>query len=184
MLKIILILIPIVVIAFIIVIALRPADFSIMRSAAIAATPGVVFAQVNDFHNWEAWSPWAKIDPNAKNTFAGPASGAGAAFSWSGNKQVGAGHMLITESLPYELIKIKLDFIRPFKATNVAVFTFKPEDDQTVVTWTMSGQNNFFAKAFSLFINCDKMVGGDFEKGLAQLNSVAQTATKKPLAAI
>ena len=92
--------------------------------------------------------------------------------------------MIITESLPNELIKIKLDFIRPFKATNTTAFTFKPERNQTVVTWTMSGQNNFFSKAFSLFINCDKMVGGQFEKGLAQLNSVAGTATKKPFAAV
>jgi hypothetical protein len=91
-------------------------------------------AQVNDFHNWEAWSPWAKLDPAAKNSFEGPSAGIGAIFKWSGNNEVGEGSMTITESRPSDLIKIKLDFTKPFEATNATEFTFKPEGNQTMVT--------------------------------------------------
>jgi uncharacterized protein YndB with AHSA1/START domain len=158
---------------FVVIVALRPSAFQVMRSAAIAAPPEVVFAQVNDLHHWEAWSPWAKLDPTARNTYDGAPSGVGAGFGWSGNAKVGEGHMTITESRPYELIKFRLDFVKPFRGTNIAEFTFKPEGNQTAVTWTMSGECNFFAKALGLFVNCDKMVGAQFQQGLAQLNAVA-----------
>src|SRR5439155_24076560 len=137
------------------------------RSAKIAALPSAVFAQVNDYHNWDAWSPWAKLDPDAKVTFEGPTSGAGSTFTWSGNDKVGAGRQTIVESVPDELVRIKLEFEKPFKATNTAEFTFKPDGEQTLVTWTMFGQNNFMGKTFSLISDCDKMVGSEFEKVLA-----------------
>jgi hypothetical protein len=127
----------------------------------------MVFAQVNDFHNWEAWSPWAKLDPAAKAIIEGPRAGKGAIFRWAGNEEVGEGSMTITESRPSDLIRIKLEFLKPFEATNTAEFTFKPVDNQTNVTWSMEGQNNFIAKAVCLFMNMDQMVGGQFEKGLA-----------------
>ena len=168
----------VVIVGFVIFVAIRPSDFRIVRSALIGAPPDVVFPQVNDLHNWEAWSPWAKLDPNAKSTYEGPPAGNGAVFGWSGNKNIGAGRMTITESEPSALVRFRLDFFRPFKGTNLAEFTFKPEAGQTRVTWAMSGTYSFIPKAMGLFINCDKMVGDQFEKGLAELNSVVASAIK------
>jgi len=162
-----------------IVVAVQPADYLVQRSATINAPAPVVFAQVNDFHNWEAWSPWAKLDPTAKNSFEGPPAGAGAIFRWSGNDKVGEGLMTILESQPGERVKIKLEFIRPFADTANTDFTFKPQADGTAVTWSMSGHRNFMAKAVCLFMNMDKMVGGDSEKGLAQMKTAAEAAARK-----
>ena len=164
-----------IIVALVIIVAMQPSDFRITRTATIPAPASVVFAQVNDFHKWEAWSPWAKLDPAAKNSFEGAASGEGAIFRWAGNKEVGEGSMTLMESRPNELIQIKLEFLKPFQGTNTAEFTFKPEGNQTVVTWSMYGKNNFMSKAFGLIMNCDKMVGGQFEQGLANLKSVTET---------
>ena len=121
--------------------ALQPTHYRIERSATINAPASVVFAQVNDFHKWEAWSPWAKIDPAMKQTYEGASSGTGAIYTWAGNNQVGEGRMTITESHPNDLIKIKLEFIKPWSATNATDFAFKPQGNQTAVTWTMDGDN-------------------------------------------
>ncbi|MEO6034544.1 MAG: SRPBCC family protein [Verrucomicrobiota bacterium] len=161
-----------------IVVATRPADFQITRSITMAASPSAAFAQVNDFHHWEAWSPWAKLDPAMKQTYEGAPAGKGAIYTWIGNKEVGEGRMTITESRTNELVGINLEFLKPFAAVNTTEFTFAPEGNQTKVTWSMSGKNNFMAKAFTLFMNMDKMVGRDFEKGLAQLKSHVETAPK------
>ncbi len=163
---------------FAVIVAMRPSDFRVERSAVVAAPAPVVFAQVNDLHNWDAWSPFAKLDPAAKQTFEGPRAGTGAALAWAGNKQVGEGRMTITESRPNEIIRFRLDFAKPFAVTNTAEFTFTPRGDQTAVTWSMSGRQNFMAKAFCMFMSMDKMVGGEFEKGLAQMKSVAEAANK------
>ncbi len=165
-------------VAFMVTAATRPDHFSITRSTLIQAPPATVFALVNDFHKWEDWSPWAKIDPNAKNSFDGPAEGVGAGFGWSGNNDVGEGHMKITESKPAEIIKLDLVFKRPMEGTNLTVFTFKPEGTGTNVSWTMSGENNFIAKMIGLVMNCDKMVGGMFETGLASMKARAEAAPK------
>ena len=178
MLKKILVALALLIIVLVIVVATRPAGFRITRSATIAAPPEVVFAQVNDFHKWDAWSPWAKLDPAMKQTYEGAPAGTGAVYSWTGNKEVGEGRMTLTESRTNELIRIKLEFLKPFAAVNTTEFTFKPEGNQTTVEWSMTGSNNFMAKAFGLFMNMDKMIGGDFEKGLAQLKSVAEAASK------
>ncbi|WP_020472603.1 SRPBCC family protein [Zavarzinella formosa] len=163
---------------FAVVVAMQPSDYQVTRSATMAAPPSEVFAQVNDFHKWEAWSPWAKLDPSIKMTFEGPAEGAGAIYKWTGNDKVGEGMMKINESKPAEQILIKLDFIKPFESSCDTDFTFKPEGSQTVVTWTMSGKNNFIGKAMCLFMNMDKMVGGDFEKGLANMKAVVEGEKK------
>jgi hypothetical protein len=168
----------VIVAVFAIIVAVQPSEFRIVRSASISAPAPEVFAQVNDFHKWQAWSPWAKLDPAAKATFEGPSAGTGAIFRWAGNKEVGEGSMMIIESRPSEVIRIKLEFLKPFAATNTAEFTFKPEGNKTAVTWSMSGRNNFIAKAFCLFMNVDKMVGSQFEKGLASMKSVAEAAVK------
>jgi uncharacterized protein YndB with AHSA1/START domain len=176
MLNIILILAAIAVIIFIVAAAMQPSDFRISRTGTIAAPRSAVFAQVNDLQKWEAWSPWAKLDPEATNSFEGPASGVGAIMRWAGNNKVGQGSMTIIESQPDEFIRFTLEFLKPFAATNTAEFTFTSENDQTTVTWTMYGKNDFKGKAIGLIMSCDKMVGGQFEKGLASLKSVVETA--------
>ncbi len=168
----------VIVVVFVAVVAMRPSEFRVTRSATVSAPPAVVFAQVNDLHKWEAWSPWAKLDPAAKQTFEGPPAGTGAVLRWAGNNQVGEGSMTIIESRPNELVRFNLEFLKPFAATNTAEFSFKPQGNQTVVTWSMFGNNNFIAKAVGLFVDCEKMVGGQFEQGLAQMKSVVEAAPK------
>ncbi len=161
--------------ALVIFVALRPSVFRIARSTVISAPPAVVFGLVNDFHNWAQWSPWEKLDPGMKKTFEGPPAGAGSIYSWVGNKKIGEGRMTLTESRADEMVRITLQFMRPFKATNTTEFSFVPQGDQTAVTWTMTGNNNFMAKAVCLAMNMDKTVGGEFEKGLAQIKAIAES---------
>jgi len=179
MLKKILLALAVIVIVVVVVVAVQPSGFRVERTATISAPAPAVFGQVNDFHNWEAWSPWAKLDPTMRQAFEGAPAGTGAIYTWTGNKQVGEGRMTVTESRPNELIRIRLEFLKPFAATNTAEFAFKPEGNQTVVTWSMVGKNNFMAKAVHLVVNMDRMVGGDFEKGLARMKSVAEAAPKR-----
>jgi hypothetical protein len=171
--KILLTLVAIVAI-ILVVAAFQPAQFRVTRSATIAAPAAVIFPEVNDFHRWPAWSPWEKLDPTMKRTLEGPASGVGAIYSWEGNSEVGSGKMTITESRPAEVIRIKLEFFKPMPGLCPTEFTFKPEGAGTNVTWTMSGDKNYISKVVCLFMSMDKMVGGDFEKGLANLKQVAE----------
>ena len=166
--------IAVILILFLIVVALQPSKFRVERKATIAAPPDVVFDHVNSFHKWNDWSPWAKLDPNAKDSYDGPEAGVGAKFAWDGNKQVGQGRMTIMESRPSKLIRIKLEFLKPFSCTNMAEFTLEPQGNQTLITWAMTGEKNFMSKAFCMFMNMDKMVGSDFEKGLASMKSLAE----------
>jgi uncharacterized protein YndB with AHSA1/START domain len=160
------------------IVAMQPSAFRIERSTVVNAPQAAVFALVNDFHNWAAWSPWAKMDPAMKLSFEGPPAGKGAVYSWSGNNQVGQGRMTIMESRTDEFVSIKLEFQKPFAATNTAEFTFKPDGDKTDVIWSMTGHNTFMFKAFRLVMNMDKMVGGQFEQGLAQMKAAAEAAVK------
>jgi len=170
--------IPIAIVAVIIVlivfVAMQPADFRVTRTATVSAPPQAAFAQVNDFHKWEAWNPWGKIDPAMKQTYEGAPAGVGAVYSWVGNNNVGEGRMTITESHPSDLIRIKLEFMKPFAATNTAEFTFKPEGSQTAVTWSMSGKKTFVTKGIHVLMNMDKMIGGQFEKGLADMKAIVE----------
>lgn len=167
------------IIAFLVVVAMQPTTFRVTRSATITASPDAIFPLVNNFHKWDAWSPWAKLDPAMKTVFEGPTEGPGAIYKWEGNSTVGQGKMTITASHPSDVVTINLEFIKPFEANNTTEFTFKPTAAQTEVTWSMSGENNFLSKAMCLFVSMDKMVGGDFEKGLSQLKSAAESASKK-----
>lgn len=176
MLNIILFLIIIGIIVVFVLASRQPDDFRITRTGTIAAPAAAIFPHVNNLQNWDAWSPWAKLDPNAKNSFEGPAEGVGAKMSWAGNNKVGVGSMTITESRPNDFIQFRLEFLKPMQATNIAEFTFKPEGDQTTVTWSMTGTNNFMAKVMGLIMNCDKMVGGQFEKGLGDLKGVVEAS--------
>ncbi len=157
-------------------VAMQPTEFNIKRAALIDAAPEQIFPHVNDLHAWDAWSPWAKLDPQAQNRFAGPPAGVGAAMHWAGNSKVGAGSMTIVDSQPSSRIVFRLDFLKPMAATSTAEFTFAPQGGQTLVTWRMAGSNSFICKAMGLVMNMDKMVGGQFEAGLASLRDVVRQA--------
>jgi hypothetical protein len=166
----------VIVITYVLVVALQPSAFHVTRMATISAPPAAVFVQVNDLHRWRAWT---KLDPAMKQTYEGAPAGTGAISRWAGNNQVGEGRMTIIESRPSDLIRIKPEFVKPFAATNTTEFTFKPQGNQTIVTWSMTGENNFIAKVVHLFMNMDKRVGSQFEKALAQMKSVVETALKQ-----
>ena len=157
-----------------IIVATRPDAFRVERRATIAAPPEKVFALIDDFHQWARWSPWEKLDPQMHKAFEGPPSGVGAGLRWSGNQKAGEGRMTITESKPVERLVTALEFIRPFAASNVAEFALSPAPSGVDVTWSMTGRNNFMLKAFGLFANMDKLIGKDFEEGLANLKRLAE----------
>jgi uncharacterized protein YndB with AHSA1/START domain len=179
MLKRILIAVALVVVVLLAVVAMQPPEYRVTRTVIVAAPPSAVFAQVNDFHKWEAWNPWGKGDPAMKQTYEGAPAGVGATYAWAGNSEVGEGRMTLIESRPSELIRVRLDFLKPFAATSTAEFTFKPEGDRTAVTWSMAGRNNLMAKAIHLFMDMDKMIGDQFEVGLARMKAVAESAAKQ-----
>jgi uncharacterized protein YndB with AHSA1/START domain len=154
----------------------RPGDFRIERSLLVAAPPERVYAQIADFHRWEGWSPWAKLDPKMRTTYSGKDGEVGAAYAWAGDDKVGEGRMTVVDLTPPRRVAIRLEFLKPFAATNETVFNLTPELGGTRVAWVMSGQNGAMGKLFALFADMDKMVGGDFEKGLASLKAQAESA--------
>ena len=166
----------IIVLAIVIILVLamrKPDTFRLERSTTIKAPPEKIFPLVNDFHSWMTWSPWEKLDPELKRSYGGAESGKGATYDWQG-KKAGTGRMEIIEANPSSKILIKLDFMKPFEAHNTAEFTFTPQGDGTRVDWAMYGPNIFMAKLMSTVINIDKLVGKDFEKGLAALKAAAE----------
>jgi hypothetical protein len=179
MLRNILIAIAAVVVVLLVIIATRSPTYRVSRSITIAAPPAVPYGEVVDFHNWDAWSPWAHIDPTMKASYAGPVSGPGAAYSWTSDGPAGAGKMLITGAKPNEEVNIKLDFIKPFEATSLTGFSFEPAQGGTKVTWTMAGDNNFVMKAMSLVQDMDASVGKDFEKGLLAMKAISEAEAKR-----
>lgn len=162
-----------------VVVHLQPSEFTITRSVTVSAPPSILFDEVNNFHRWQEWSPWEKIDPAMTRQFSGAGSGLGARYSWAGNMEAGAGSMTIIESRSPELIRIRLEFIKPFEDVCATEFSFRSEASAaeeassvlTTVTWTMTGENDFVSKAFCLVMDMDKEVGGQFEKGLANLKA-------------
>lgn len=160
-------------------IAVQPSTYTVNRSVVIAAPPAVIFNAVNDFHRWPAWSPWEKLDPAMKKTYTGSQEGAGAVYHWSGNNEAGEGSMTMTQSVPNDHVTIQLAFTRPFSSSSVIGLAIKPEGAGSLVTWNLTGQSTFPIKAISLFSSMDKMMGPDFERGLAQLKTVAEAAAQK-----
>ncbi|MFI5000968.1 MAG: SRPBCC family protein [Reyranellales bacterium] len=154
--------------------ATKPDSFTVRRSAGVKASPDRIFALIDDLHGWAAWSPYEKKDPDMKRTFSGPSSGKGAVYEWDGNKNVGKGRMEIVETSTPSRITIKLDFIKPFEGHNTAEFTMEPKGDTTFVTWAMYGPSPYVAKVMGTFFDMDKMIGEDFEAGLANLKTVAE----------
>jgi uncharacterized protein YndB with AHSA1/START domain len=154
--------------------AMKPDTFRVQRAMTIKAPPDAIFALINDFHAWGRWSPWEKKDPAMKRTFSGAPSGKGAAYAWEGDKNVGQGSMEILESTTPSKIAIKLDFVKPFEAHNMVVFSLESKSDATTVTWNMEGPTPFFGKIIHLFLDTDKMVGNDFETGLTNLKAASE----------
>lgn len=162
--------------AFLIYVAVKPAAFHVEREASIAASPEAVFREVNDFHRWQAWSPWAKRDPNAKIEYGGPDAGVGALLKWSGNEEVGVGQMSIVESRPGELVRIKLEFSEPFEGASDVGLAFRPEGTATRVVWSIDGEQGFIERVFctALGLDMDQMIGADYEAGLKNLKAVVE----------
>jgi len=155
--------------------AMTKADsFSVERKTSIQAPPGKIFPLINDFHNWNSWSPWEELDPGMSRTHSGAASGNGAIYEWDGNSKVGKGRMEITEVAPPSRIAIKLDFLKPFEGHNIAEFTLEPLGSSTNVTWTMHGPTPFVSKVMQVFISMDKLIGKDFDSGLTNLKTIAE----------
>ena len=161
---------------------LQPSTFSVQRSATIAAPPAMVFAQVNDLRAWDAWSPWKKLDPNARSTISTPSTGKGATFAWAGNDQIGEGSMTILESRKSEQVDLEQTFIRPLAGKARIAFTFVPQGSGTKVIWKMDGTNDFVGKAMCLFIDMDAVLGKDFDQGLANMKAVVETSVAAPAA--
>ncbi|ADO72984.1 SRPBCC family protein [Stigmatella aurantiaca] len=154
--------------------ARKPASFHIERSAVIAAPPEAVFPHLNDFRLWAAWSPWEKLDPSMQKTYGGPSSGVGSTYAWSGDSKAGEGKMTILESRPSTFLSLRLEFLKPFPATNTVTYTLAQKAGGTEITWAMDGENPFMGKVFSVFFNMDDLIGKDFEKGLADLKRVSE----------
>lgn len=180
MLKKIAIVVGVLVLAYVAYAETRPSEYTVERSAKIAAPAEVIFPFVADYHRWPEWSPWDKLDPNEKRDYAGPASGEGASIHWSGNDKVGEGRMTTTTQKANELIEIKLEFIKPFPSTSQSSFAFKPSSDGTTeVKWSMHGTIGATEKLFTAFMNWETMIGPDFEKGLASMKTLAEAEAKK-----
>jgi uncharacterized protein YndB with AHSA1/START domain len=153
--------------------AMKPDTFRVARSTTIHATPEKIFPLIADMHQFNTWNPYARKDPNLKGTYSGPASGKGAAFAWE-SKEVGTGSMEVTDTAPPSNVAMRLDFVKPFEAHNNVDFTLVPKGDATEVTWAMGGHVPFVGKVMHVLINMDRMVGGDFEAGLANLKTLAE----------
>ena len=179
MIKIILIAIPVLIVVFLVAAAMQPKEFRIARSVTIAAPATAVFPQLNDLRQTQAWSPWLQLDPAAKITYDGPASGVGASNAWVGNSKIGEGRQTIVASTPNELVRVKLEFLKPMEDTATAEFLLKPAGAGTTVTWAMYGDKNYMAKVMCMFVSMDKMIGGDLDRGLANLKALAESGAKK-----
>ena len=162
------------IVAVLVLAATKPKTFHLRRSITIKAAPAKVFALINDLHKWNDWSAEDNNDPSIERTYDGPAAGAGAASEWRGSGKIGAGRMLITESVPDRRISVTVDFVRPFAARNVNVFTLEPVGDSTIVTWDFTGTYVYVLKVMSIFVSMDRIMGNHFETGLENLKSIAE----------
>lgn len=174
MLKIIGIIIAVLIAGILILAAMKPDTFRIERKATIKAPPEKIFGILNDFKQWSVWSPWEKKDPAMKRNFGAVTAGKGETYTWEGNKEVGQGGMEITDATPPNKLTIALNFIKPFEASNTVNFALTPAADGTEVAWSMEGKCNFISKIMQVFVSMDKMVGPDFEAGLANLKAAAE----------
>jgi uncharacterized protein YndB with AHSA1/START domain len=170
----ILIVVVVLIAALLLYAAMRPNEFRVQRTARINAAPEKIFPHIADFHQWAAWSPYEKLDSAMKKTYSGAPAGKGAVYEWNGNGKVGEGRMEILDVAPPNNLTIDLHFVRPFRADNSAQFTLDPKADGTDVTWAMRGSSVFMTKLMGIFINMDRLIGKDFEAGLATLKSIVE----------
>jgi uncharacterized protein YndB with AHSA1/START domain len=174
MFKTILIVVVVLIAAILVYAATMPDDFRVQRTTSIKASPEKIFALINDLRRWDSWSPWEKMDPAMQRTFSGATAGKGAVYAWQGNSKVGEGRMEIADASPPSRVTIKLDFIKPIEGHNTAAFTLDPKGDSTNVTWSMYGPSAYIAKVIGVFASMDKMIGKEFETGLANMKAVAE----------
>ena len=174
MFKTILIVVVVLIAAILVYAATMPDDFRVQRTTSIKASPEKIFALINDLQRWDSWSPWEKMDPAMQRTFSGATAGKGAVYAWQGNSKVGEGRMEIADASPPSRVMIKLDFIKPIEGHNTAEFTLDPKGDSTNVTWSMYGPSAYIAKVIGVFASMDKMIGKEFETGLANMKAVAE----------
>jgi uncharacterized protein YndB with AHSA1/START domain len=167
-----------IVLLLVAVVAMQPSSFAVERSLTMAAPPEVVYEHIENLRAFDVWNPFSKMDPQMKTSYAGPEAGVGASSSWEG-PEMGKGSMTITAVKPDREVEIRLDFLAPMEATNHARFTLTPADGGTRVTWRMEGTNNFVGKAFSLVVDMDEMVGGEFAKGLESMKVLAEADARK-----
>ena len=174
MLKKIVIVVAVLVLAVLGLAITKPDTFNVQRTTSIKAPPGEIFPLINDFHSWNSWSPWEKIDPNMKRMYSGSPSGQGAVYEWDGTSKVGTGRMEITDASPSSKVTIKLDYLKPIEGHNIAEFTLEPQAGSTNVTWAMHGPAPFMSKVMQVFISMDRLIGKDFETGLANIKRIAE----------
>jgi uncharacterized protein YndB with AHSA1/START domain len=174
MFKIIAAVVIILIAAVLIFTATRPNNFRVQRSASIKAPPEKLFALINDFHQWEAWSPWEKVDPAVKRTYSGAASGKGAVYEWSGNSEIGQGRIEIIESSPFSRLVLNIDFIKPYAAHNTIEFILVQQGDSTTVTQAMYGPSSFIHKLMGIIFSMDKMIGQKYEQGFANMQAMVE----------
>ena len=181
MLKKSLIVVAAIVLAFLVFVATRPATYQVERSLAMAARPAVLFPYLNAPKEFVAWSPWQKLDPNMKTTYAGPVAGVGASYAWVGNSAAGSGKMTITHSKANELVQQDLEFVEPFASKSTVSFTVVPAADGSKVTWAMNGDNDFAGKLLCVFVSMDGMIGKDIEEGLGKLKVLVEAKAALPV---
>jgi len=174
MIKTILIVLVVILVAVMIYAATKPDTFRVQRSITIKATPETIFPLINDLHSMQTWSAWEKVDPGMQRTHSGAASGPGAIYEWAGNQEIGQGRMEIIDAMPPAKISIRMDFIKPFPAQNTLEFVLQTEGDSTRLTQAIFGPSPYISKVMSLVFSMDKMIGGKFEEGLAELKAIAE----------
>ncbi len=156
--------------------AMQPSEYTVYREVTINASPEKIFPHLDNKQLMHAWNPWVKLDPKAKFSFSGPDSGIGAKTTWEGGDQLGNGSATVVESVPNTSVKTKLEYTKPFEMSQMAEFTLKPAGPQTIVRWSVAGNNTFIGRMLCVFMNMDKMVGDVFERGLSELKRIAETA--------
>ena len=174
MIKTLLLLIAVAVAALLLYASTRPDTFAVERSTTIAAPPEELFPLIDDLQAFNTWNPYARKDPAMKASYSGPVAGAGAAFDFHGNKDVGRGRIAVTGSTAPSEVRMQLDMFEPFEGHNTVVFSLVPEGAGTKVTWAMHGPSAFITKLMGIFFNMDQMIGKDFEAGLANLRQLAE----------
>ena len=162
------------VVALVAYAATKPDAFRVQRSTGINAPAERIFPLIANLKSMNTWNPFVEPDPAIKIAYSGPDSGKGAAHTWSGNSKVGEGRLEITDAAPSSRVTMRLDMLKPMKASNLVEFTLQPTGDSTAVSWAMSGRQPFMAKLMTVFIDCDRMVGSQFEKGLGKLKAIAE----------